>query len=44
MDSSGKKANANAGAPSCLMAYGSENAEALKNCGIAGTLVEGWRK
>lgn len=36
---SGKKASANAGAPSVLIAYGESNVTALKNSGIAGKLV-----
>jgi hypothetical protein len=32
----GRKAAANAGAPSVLVAYGSENAECLKSCTLAG--------
>jgi len=35
----GRKANANAGAPSCLIAYGKNNVEALKTSGIEGRLV-----
>ena len=37
---SGKRAAHNAGAPSVLIAYGAENAEILKNCGIEGQYVE----
>lgn len=36
---SGEKAKANAGAPSVLIAYGSNNAEILKNCGINGKYI-----
>jgi DNA N-6-adenine-methyltransferase (Dam) len=32
----GRRASANAGAPSVLVAYGSANAECLKNCTLAG--------
>lgn len=32
----GEKAKANSGAPSCLIAYGKENAELLMNCSIPG--------
>lgn len=35
----GRRAAANAGAPSCLVAYGAENVEALRVSGIAGRLV-----
>lgn len=34
----GTRAKANAGAPSCLIAYGEENVKALENCGIGGSL------
>lgn len=30
----GSRAAANSGAPSCLIAYGRENVEALRNCGL----------
>ena len=36
----GSVAKANAGAPSVLIAYGKENSQILKNCGIAGKYVE----
>lgn len=39
----GERARANSGAPSCLIAYGTEAVERLKHCGIAGTLVQNWR-
>lgn len=32
----GRRASANAGAPSCLIAYGAANAEILRTCGLAG--------
>lgn len=35
----GTRANANAGAPSCLVAYGKENAEFLKSCGVTGKIT-----
>lgn len=35
----GRKAAANAGAPSVLVAYGRENAETLKSCGLPGRYV-----
>lgn len=35
----GARAKANAGAPSCLVAYGAEDAMRLKSCGIAGHFV-----
>ena len=36
----GRRAGANAGAPSCLVAYGRNNADRLANCGLDGHLVE----
>ncbi|MCT4035608.1 DNA N-6-adenine-methyltransferase [Elizabethkingia meningoseptica] len=36
----GKKAKANAGAPSVLIAYGNDNAEILKNCSIKGKFIK----
>lgn len=36
----GTRANANSGAPSCLVAYGEDNVVALQNSGIAGYLVK----
>lgn len=35
----GSRAKANAGAPSCLVAYGEEDARILRECGIAGQFV-----
>ena len=35
----GTRAEANAGAPSCLVAYGKRNVAALAECGLAGTLT-----
>jgi len=35
----GVQASANSGAPSCLVAYGEANTEALRRCGIGGKLV-----
>lgn len=35
----GKRASANSGAPSCLVAYGHGNVEALRKSGLAGHLV-----
>lgn len=35
----GRRAEANAGAPSCLVAYGPSNVQALKESGLAGQLV-----
>lgn len=32
----GARAKANAGAPSCLIAYGSSDAEVLRTCGLPG--------
>lgn len=39
----GGRAAANAGAPSVLVAYGTEDAMRLKDSGIAGAFVWGWR-
>lgn len=36
----GTRARANSGAPSCLVAYGANNINALEKSGIAGTLVK----
>lgn len=36
---SGEAAKANAGAPSVLVAYGSQNVETLKHCGINGKFI-----
>lgn len=38
----GIRAKANAGAPSCLVAYGRTNAFMLATSGLAGSLVAGW--
>lgn len=35
----GRRAAANSGAPSALVAYGEANAQALRSCGIAGAFV-----
>ncbi len=35
----GRRAAANAGAPSCLVAYGRNNAEALKDCALTGRFI-----
>lgn len=35
----GERARANAGAPSCLVAYGEDDARTLETCGIAGQFV-----
>lgn len=35
----GTRAAANAGAPSCLVAYGKEDADILRKCGLAGRFV-----
>jgi hypothetical protein len=39
----GRRAEANSGAPSALIAYGQENVSSLATSGIAGSLVAGWR-
>jgi hypothetical protein len=36
----GIRAKANSGAPSCLVAYGKEDAEILKHCGIKGKFIQ----
>ena len=41
-DTEGKKANANAGAPSCLVAYGPQNVRALASSGIPGSMALIW--
>ena len=38
----GTRAAANSGAPSCLVAYGPRNAEALAGCGLSGRLCTEW--
>lgn len=38
----GRRAEANGGAPSVLIAYGAENVKALADSGIPGALVSGW--
>ncbi|WP_052069846.1 DNA N-6-adenine-methyltransferase [Rhodococcoides fascians] len=38
----GSRGSGNAGAPSCLVAYGLNNAAALKRCGLAGVYVPSW--
>lgn len=35
----GTRAAANSGAPSCLVAYGARNVEALRRCGLPGTVT-----
>lgn len=35
----GQRAKHNGGAPSCLIAYGEDNAECLENCGLEGKVV-----
>lgn len=36
------KAHGNSGGPSVLVAYGEENVESLRSCGLPGALVTGW--
>lgn len=38
-DINGDKAKANSGAPSCLVAYGENNAKCLETCGISGKFI-----
>lgn len=40
---SGEKAVMNAGAPSCLVAYGKNNVQVLEFSGIIGALITSWR-
>lgn len=40
LNAEGEKAPANAGAPSVLVAYGSDNAEALRGSGIEGAFID----
>jgi hypothetical protein len=35
----GRRADANSGAPICLIAYGDENAKCLASCGLAGAFI-----
>ena len=42
-DAAGVRARANAGAPSCLVAYGWNNVRALADCELPGTLTT-WRR
>lgn len=39
----GRRAKGNSGGPSILIAYGSENVEALRNCRLPGALVTSWQ-
>lgn len=38
----GTKGAGNSGGPSVLIAYGKQNVEALRTCGLPGALVTGW--
>lgn len=40
LDAAGQRAKANAGAPSCLVAYGERDADILYECGLNGAYVE----
>ncbi|WP_260972893.1 phage N-6-adenine-methyltransferase [Mycolicibacterium llatzerense] len=40
----GRRAKENSGAPSCLVAYGDSDAEALAESGLDGTYFENWRR
>ncbi len=40
----GIKPKGNSGAPSVLVAYGENNVESLRNCGLSGYLVSDWKK
>lgn len=39
----GARAKTNAGAPSVLVAYGADDARRLRESGLSGTFVQGWR-
>ena len=39
----GERANANAGAPSVLIAYGDEATDRVRSCGLSGIIVEDWK-
>jgi hypothetical protein len=39
----GSRAEWNGGAPSVLVAYGKEDAEVLRRCGLPGTFASGWQ-
>ncbi len=38
----GTRARGNSGGPSCLVAYGDDDARRLRQSGLAGTVVDGW--
>lgn len=38
--SNGQRAKSNSGAPSVLIAYGKNNVEIMKNCGLSGKIIE----
>jgi hypothetical protein len=40
----GTKAAANSGAPACLVSFGESDLVALRQCGIAGYLVDSWSR
>jgi hypothetical protein len=40
----GRRAEANSGAPACLIAFSQDNAERLRDCGIEGYLITGWER
>jgi len=39
----GRRADANSGGPSCLIAYGDEDAAKLRECALPGAFAYGWR-
>ena len=39
----GQRAKGNSGGPSVLIAYGKKNIQSLRDCGLPGALVTGWR-
>lgn len=38
----GSRAKGNSGGPSCLVAYGEDDAQRLRDSGLAGSIVSGW--
>ena len=39
----GSRAKGNSGGPSCLVAYGDDDAKRLRESGLSGSIVSGWR-
>lgn len=38
----GRRAKGNSGGPSCLVAYGEDDAQRLRDSGLSGSIVRGW--